>query len=91
MNKEELRTTAKKMLELKEPVLVPLLAPKLAKRVQVIYIICLVFLALTVLFSLISLFTSFSAAIFGLIFVVVEAVVLRMFCEFLLSCEEKQQ
>lgn len=91
MNKEELQTAIKKMLELKEPVLVPLLAPKLARRVQGIYIVCLVFLALMVLFSLISLFTSFSGAIIGLVFVVVEAIVLRMFCEFLLSGSGNQQ
>lgn len=88
MNKEELKQNAQKFLELKEPIFIEKLAPKLKKYAQIIYLVGLVLLAIAVLGSIIMLFTSPSAAIVSLLFVVIEFILLRMFCEFLISYDK---
>lgn len=85
MKQEELKQNAQKMLELKEPFFVEKLAPKLKNYAQIIYLVGLVLLAISVLGGIIMLFSSPSAAIISLLFVVVEFILLRMFCEFLIS------
>ena len=84
MNQEELKQNAQKMLELKEPFFVEKLAPKLKNYAQIIYLVGLVLLAISVLGGIIMLFSSPSAAIISLLFVVVEFILLRMFCKFLI-------
>lgn len=88
MNKEEIKKNAQKVLELKEPLFVEKLAPKLKKYAQIIYLVGLVLLAISVLGSIVLLFTSPSAAIVSLLFVVIEFILLRMFCEFLISYDK---
>ncbi len=85
MNKEELQQTAQKFLELKEPLFLDKFAPKIAPYARVVYMGGLVLLAITLLGSFIMLFSNISAALAMLFFIAVEFVLLRMFCEFLIS------
>ncbi len=85
MNKEELQQKAQKVLELKEPILVNIVAPKLAPHARIIYLIGLVIYAVSMLVSFVMLFSNPSAAIVALFLIVVEFAILRMFCEFLIS------
>lgn len=80
INNEEM----KKILELNEPVLIDKLADKLQPRIKVIYLGGLVLVALMVLASLLALVTmAISQAILGLLFAVIEFVIIRMLCEFI--------
>ncbi|MBQ9090383.1 MAG: hypothetical protein IJY58_04980 [Alphaproteobacteria bacterium] len=85
MNKEEMKTKMQKILELKEPVFIEKLAPALSKYAQIVYLIGLVILAFAILGSIIALFGSPMAALGGLLFTLIEFVLLRMFCEFLVT------
>ncbi len=85
MNKEEMKVKMQKILELKEPVFVEKLAPMLSKYAQIVYLIGLVILAFAVLSSIIALFGSPLTALAGLLFTLVEFILLRMFCEFLVT------
>ncbi len=85
MNKEEITAKAQKFLELKEPVLVDIVAPKIAKHAQIVYLVGLVLLAISLLGTFVMLFNNPSVALLTLIFIAVEFVLLRMFCEFLLT------
>ncbi|MBE6455494.1 MAG: hypothetical protein IJC11_06095 [Alphaproteobacteria bacterium] len=90
MKKEEIRTFAQKLFELKDPILVPMLAPKLARFAPLIYIIGLVLLAIGILGAFVAMFSSFSGALLGLVYICIQFVLLRMFCEFLLSAGNQQ-
>ncbi len=90
MNKEELQNVAQKILELKEPLLVEKLAPKAAPYARIIYMVGLVVYALCMLGSFIMLFSNPSAAIVALFFFVVEFVILRLLCEFLLTYDNNK-
>lgn len=82
MNKEEL----KKVLELNEPIFVDKFAGLLQPYAKFIYLAGLVLLAFMVLLSVVTLLTgAISASIITLFFVCIEFVLLRMFCEFLVS------
>lgn len=82
MKKEEL----KKFLELSEPIFVAKFAPVLAPYAKIIYLIGLGVLALSILGALVTLLTGeFTAAVLGLLVIAVEFVLIRMFCEFLLT------
>lgn len=82
MKKEEL----KKFLELSEPIFVTKFAPILAPYAKLLYLVGLVILALSAFGALVTLLTGgFATALLGLIAVGVEFILIRMFCEFLLS------
>ena len=82
MDKEEM----KKFLELSEPILLSKIAPMIAPRAKLIYLIGLIILAISVLGSLMTLLTGgFSAGLLSLISIFVVAVLFRMLCEFLLT------
>lgn len=82
LNKEEM----KKLLELNEPILVTKFAPLLKPFAKIVYLVGLIILAISVLSALVSLLTGgISAALIILIATCVEFVLLRMFCEFLVS------
>ena len=82
MKKEEL----KKYLELDEPIFTTKFAPLLAPYAKLVYLVGLVILAIAVFSALVTLFTGgFASAFLTLIGVVVEFILFRMFCEFLMT------
>ena len=81
VNKEEL----KKYLELSEPIFTEKFAPKLAPYAKIIYLVGLVILAISLLGAVVTLFSNFAAAVLTVIGVLVEFVLFRMFCEFLVT------
>lgn len=84
--KEMNRNDLKKTLELNETIFVDKFAVILQPYAKVIYLVGLVLLAFWVLGSLGTLLTgSISKAIVLLIFSGIEFILLRMFCEFLIS------
>lgn len=81
MTKEEM----KKFLTLDEPIFVSKFAPVLAPYAKIVYLIGLVILAVTVLAALMTLLTGgIASAFLTLVVVVVEFILFRMFCEFLM-------
>jgi len=82
MTKEEM----KKFLTLDEPIFVSKFAPVLAPYAKIVYLIGLVILAVTVLAALMTLLTGgIASAFLTLVVVVVEFILFRMFCEFLMT------
>lgn len=82
MTKEEM----KKFLTLDEPIFVSKFAPVLAPYAKVVYLIGLVILAISVLAALMTLLTGgIASAFLTLVVVVVEFILFRMFCEFLMT------
>ena len=76
----------KNLMNLEEPVLTRSLAPKIAPYAKIIYLLVLIFLALTTLSSLGMLFSGYLFGFLGAIFgVVIEFAMVRMFCEYLMS------
>ena len=70
-------------MNLEKPVLTEKLAPKIAPYAKIIYLVVLLLLGLSVLTSLGILFISPFAFIGTLFFIVVEFLLVRMFCEYL--------
>ena len=82
MTKEEM----KKFLTLDEPIFVSKFAPVLAPYAKIVYLIGLVILAISVLAALMTLLTGgIASAFLTLVVVVVEFILFRMFCEFLMT------
>lgn len=82
MKKEEL----KKYLELDEPIFTTKFAPLLAPYAKLVYLVGLIILAVAVFGAVITLFTGgIASAFLTLVGVVVEFILFRMFCEFLLA------
>ena len=81
---KKLMENIKPILELKEPIFLPKLAEKLAKRLSLIYLIGLVVLTLTLLSSLVSIFYTPIIGFCNLVMTAVWFIVFRMFCEALL-------
>lgn len=82
MNKDDF----KKVLELNEPIFIDKFSGILQPYAKIIYLVGLVLLAVGVLWAFVTLLTgAISAAIISLFFIGVEFILLRMFCEFLIS------
>ncbi|MBR5129979.1 MAG: hypothetical protein IKV03_02005 [Alphaproteobacteria bacterium] len=86
---EEKKQLFHDLMTLDKVVFVPKYASKLKKYVKSIYLILLVFLTLFALVGLVNLFSAkISAALVQFIFVFVGFIVVRMFCEFLMTYEK---
>ncbi len=84
-NKEELQ----KLLDLNETIVTERFAGKIKPYAKLIYIVGSVILALAALACVAMFITgSFSAAIISLVIVFIQFVILRMFCEFLMTCQK---
>lgn len=88
MNKEELKKNAQQYLELNEPLFITKWASKLKPHARLIYVTGLILLALGLLGAFVMLFTNPMGALVSLLFVFIEFVMLRMFCEFLVAYDK---
>lgn len=82
---KKLMENIKPILELKEPIFLPKLAEKFAKRLSLIYLIGLIVLTCSLLMAMVSVFSSPVAGLFNLVMTAVWFIVFRMLCETLLA------
>lgn len=76
----------KKLLQLDEPIFIEKFASTLASYAKLVYLVGLVILAISAFGAVVALFTgAFAGALLSVIAIIVEFVLLRMFCEFLLT------
>lgn len=88
--KEQLKKYWDNFITLKAPLLVDKWAEKLQQYVHQIYLIAIAVLGLCALSMLVTLLTGkISASFVGFIFIVIDFIIVRMFCEFLLTYKKK--
>ena len=76
----------KNLMNLDQPILTEKLAPKIAPYAKVIYLVILVILGLTTISSLgMLLIGNVAVFIVSIFWVIVEFLIVRMFCEYLMS------
>ncbi|MDR2902778.1 MAG: hypothetical protein LBU87_06725 [Lactobacillales bacterium] len=84
MKKDEMKNVCKELVTLDKPVFVEMFEPKIKPYAKIIYYVFSVLLALGLLGSIATLFRgAFSAALISIIFILLDFVILRMFCEYL--------
>ena len=82
----------KNLMNLEQPVLTQKLAPKIAPYAKIIYLIILVILGLMVVSSLGMLLIGNVGIFLSMIFsVIVEFIISRMFCEYLISAQSHKE
>ena len=86
---EEKKQLLHDLMTLDKVVFVPKYAEKLKKHVKAIYLILLMFLALFAFVGLVNLLMAkISIALIQFVFIFIGFVILRMFCEFLMTYEK---
>ena len=88
-----MRKFFKNLLDLEKTVLTEKLAPKLAPFAKIVYVIGLILMTLFFVRLMASLFVGgdFSVFLFDLLMLIAEFALIRMFCEYLASSDNKSK